>query len=213
LPELRGVVADIGGGKKPFLSSAEVSGITYVGIDIDRSELESAPPGRYHTIHVCDIEEPPAHLLQAFDVVICRNTLEHVRSAEMALQGIFAMLKSGGTCIGVVPCQHALFSKLNRRLPEKLKRRLLFSLFPGKSGDGFPAYYDRACPVKYEEMIRACGGRDVWIERYFWSAYFTFLVPVYLGWRVITAFQLLRRGYCEKFHFGFKRPEPGREDP
>jgi hypothetical protein len=32
-----------------------------------------------------------------------------VLSPERALQGILAMLKPGGTCIGVVPCQHVPF--------------------------------------------------------------------------------------------------------
>jgi hypothetical protein len=46
LPELRGVVADIGGGKEPFLSSEEVNGITYVGIDIVALNWSRLRPAR-----------------------------------------------------------------------------------------------------------------------------------------------------------------------
>jgi hypothetical protein len=105
-----------------------------------------------------------------------------------------------------------LFSQLNRRMPEGITRRLLSSLFPGKGGDGLPNYYDRTCPLKYEEMIGTCGGRDVWTERHFWSAYFTFLVPVYLCWLVMTLFQLLRCGYCGNFRFVFNRSEQRRQE-
>ena len=120
LPALRGRVADIGGGKNPFLTAAD--GLTYVGLDIDPEELRRAPPV-YTETRVCDIQRPPADLLGSFDVIICRYTLEHVENAQRAIEGLVAMLAPGGVCFGIVPCERAVFSRINRRLPEALKRR------------------------------------------------------------------------------------------
>jgi 2-polyprenyl-6-hydroxyphenyl methylase/3-demethylubiquinone-9 3-methyltransferase len=203
LPALRGRVADIGGGKKPFLES--VGGLVYVGLDIDLEELRRAPPV-YTATRVCDIQSPPDDLLGGFDVIICRYTLEHVEDAEKAIAGLVAMLAPGGVCFGVVPCERAIFSRINRRIPEALKRRLLFALFPGKTGDGFPAYYDRGTPSQYLRMIRAAGGIDAWVQPCHWSGYFTFFLPLYITWRLIAVVQRMDPDYCERFMFRFTKP-------
>ena len=202
-------VADIGGGKKPFLKSEEVQsfGITYVGIDIDPKELQLAPPGVYSRTEVIDLTSLPQNYRPDFDLIICMNTLEHVQDADAAIGALVLMLKPGGTCHLKVPCRKALFARLNRLLGEQLKRRVLHYVFPSKAGDGFPAFYDRATPGEYSAIIRAKGGQVETISVRYWSSYFSGIFPIYLIWRTFSVFQLVfSDDYCETFGVIFRKP-------
>ena len=114
-------IYDVGGGKHPFVSSSDLSAdVRVTGIDITESELLAAPVGAYDSVIVGDIAEIVGN--GDGDLVICNAVLEHVKDADKALYAIKSLLKPGGEAVINVPCRHALFAKVNRILPEKLKR-------------------------------------------------------------------------------------------
>ncbi|MFW8637589.1 class I SAM-dependent methyltransferase [Cribrihabitans pelagius] len=195
-------IADLGGGKQPFLNGSFVreNDITYVGIDIDPEELANAPLGAYSYTRVLDVTSgfPPDE--EPFDIIICKSTLEHVRDTRKALENLLSALKPGGHALIRTPCRHAVFAHLNRWLPEGLKRRLLHSIFPHKETDGFPAFYNRCSPPEFKAIISENGGRIFHLERCYWSSYFTAFFPVYAAWRFFSLLQLaFVSGYCENF--------------
>ena len=201
---LKGDVADIGGGKKPYLKMRPAD-ITYIGIDIDAEELAMAPAGIYTKTVVTDITQPPLDL--KFDVIICRYILEHVVDTEAAISGLFAMMKPGAICYISAPSRYAIFGKINAILPETVKKQLLYKLYPSKQSDGFKAYYDKMSPREVSAMIMAQGGVIQQLHRVKFSGYFTFFFPLHLIWRLASFVQMMMiRDYCERFEISFKKP-------
>lgn len=205
------LVYDLGGGSRPYLSTERKSalGARVVGLDIDAAELAAAPAGAYDRVI--------AHDLCTFqgagdaDVIICQATLEHVPDTAGAMRAMASTVRPGGRIYIFAPCRNALFARLNRVLPEDLKRRLLFALFPhkGEGHDGFKAYYDRCTPSQIEALARA-NGLHVEQRRLFWmSSYFTVLVPAFLAWRLmqLLSYLVMREDAAETFIYVLRKPE------
>jgi len=202
------IIADVGGGKKPFAVAADipVGNRRYFGLDIEEEELKSAPANTYTNTFVVNIENPQESLENLFEFVICRNTLEHVKDAEKAISGLCAIMAPGGSCYIKLPCRYAAFARANRLLPNELKRRLMHSIFPHKSGDGFPAYYDRASPGELRTLIRESGAETLAERRTYRSSYFMFFFPAYILWRLFATLQyLFNAEYCENFELVFRK--------
>jgi 2-polyprenyl-6-hydroxyphenyl methylase/3-demethylubiquinone-9 3-methyltransferase len=179
------VVYDAGGGKNPYLSRARKSEmeLRVVGIDIDSEELAAAPAGLYDRTITADIT--------CFkgdgdgDLVVCQALLEHVRDTGAALSSIASILKPGGRALIFVPSRNAVYARLNLLLPESLKRRILFSIFPEMRRDhGFPAFYDRCTPRQFRRMADANGLDTEECRVYFHSDYFRFCSPLHAIWRL-----------------------------
>lgn len=202
----KGVVYDIGGGKRPFLSSemAKPAGVRVVGVDIDAAELAQAPKGAYDAEIVSDVGSPngiPRKIAKA-DLIICEAVLEHVQNTEQAFINTAAITKRDGKLVFFVPARNALFAQINRVLPEHIKRALLFNLFPESAhAQGFPAYYDNCTPGAFAGFCQENGLSIVEIRPYYQSTYFTFLFPAHVLWRLyqLFAFILLRENACESF--------------
>src|SRR5205814_7421773 len=80
----------------------------------------------------------------SMDLVVTRSVMEHLPDNARFLADCHRLLKRGGLAICVMPSRRAPFAWLNRLLPENLKRRMLFAVFPQwQDACGFPAYYDR----------------------------------------------------------------------
>jgi SAM-dependent methyltransferase len=207
------VVADVGGGKKPIITlvKQKFAYQKYDGIDYDAEELLLAPRGLYDETHTVDVTRPPAHLYGRYDKIICCNTLEHVTDGPAAILGLARLLKPGGECYIKVPCRHAMFARLNRNVPERIKRLLLFFLFPDKKTDGFPAFYIDCSIARMTQNAKRAGlalhGEP---SRFYYSSYFTFFFPFYLAWRSVTLFQYLSSSdYCESFEIVLKKEDRG----
>jgi 2-polyprenyl-6-hydroxyphenyl methylase/3-demethylubiquinone-9 3-methyltransferase len=181
------VLYDVGGGKNPMVSEALKSelGLRVVGIDIDQEELDSAPAARYdHTI-AADITRFQGN--GDADLVVCQALLEHVRDTDGALRAIASILKPGGRALIFVPSRNAVYARLNLLLSEEMKRRILFSIFPGmRRNQGFPAFYDRCTPRAFRRMATRHGLETEECRVYFHSDYFRFCAPVYAAWRLWT---------------------------
>jgi SAM-dependent methyltransferase len=186
------VVYDVGGGKNPVVGCERKAalGLRVVGLDIDGEELSRATEGLYDRTVAADITiykgEADA------DLVICQALLEHVRDTGGALRAIASILKPGGRALIFVPSRNAVYARLNLLLPEDLKRKILFAIFPEMRRDhGFRAFYNRCTPAAFSRMARACGMAVEQERVYFHSDYFRFFFPLHAVWRVWT--MLFRR--------------------
>jgi SAM-dependent methyltransferase len=201
-------IYDIGGGKQPFLTVAAKRefGSRVIGLDISAEELSQAPPDAYDRTIVADIGSFVG--MQDADLVICQALLEHVPDAKAALTSIVSILKPGGTFLLFVPCRNALFARLNLLLPEALKRRLLFAVFPSaRDSQGFVSYYDACTPERVASILVGNGMVELEIRRYYMSGYFVFFTPLFVVWRLWTALAVLTRSQnlCETFSMAFRK--------
>lgn len=178
-------IYDIGGGKNPYITK-EIKvklDCKVIGIDIDSNELNAAPDGLYDNFFVADITDYDGNA--DGNLAICITLLEHVKDVEAALVGIRSCLKHGGYCALFVPSKNALFAKINKILPNQVKKYILFSLYPNsKKCQGFPAYYDRCTPVELGNIAQSLGFEILDEKYYFKSSYFSFFFPFYFFWRI-----------------------------
>jgi len=197
-------VADIGGGKTPFFAPDEVAGLGLhvIGVDICSDELLQAPQGAFCTHAVGAIEEVRGG--GDCDLVIAQSVLEHVYDGRRAAEGIASFCSPGGTVITFCPNRRAWFARLNLLLPEKVKRFILFSVFPEKRyRQGFPAHYDGCTPGELRANFAMVRVEERCLLPFFTSSYFMFCVPLYALWRLCT-FPLMKVWplvFCETFIF------------
>lgn len=195
-------IADIGGGKTPFFSADEVRSrrLRVAGVDIDAAELASAEAGAYEEMFVGAIEQVRGNADR--DFVIAQSVLEHVYDGRRAAAGMASFLRPGGTIVTFCPCRRAWFARLNLVLPERLKRAILFYVYPAKrERQGYPAHYDGCTPQELERNLRDAGVRVTGFRYFFTSSYFMFFAPLYLFWRMATwpLMRLWPHRYCETF--------------
>lgn len=194
-------VADVGGGKTPFFSPDQVIArrLRVTGVDIDAEQLMAAPQGAYSTVIVSALErcEGAPH-----DYVVAQSVLEHVSNGRDAMAGIGRLLRPGGKVFTFCPNKRAWFARLNKLLPERLKRAILFSIYPSKAErQGFPAHYSGCTPAEMRFNMMIAGIRPLGVRYYFISSYFMFCFPLYVFWRIST-FPLMKfwpDRYCETF--------------
>jgi 2-polyprenyl-6-hydroxyphenyl methylase/3-demethylubiquinone-9 3-methyltransferase len=203
------LVYDIGGGARPYVSPEEKVrlGLRVVGLDISAAELAAAPPGAYDRVIVADLctFTGPSD----GDQVICQALLEHVPDAAAAIRALATTTRPGGRIFLFAPSRNALFARLNLMLPERLKRRILFAIFPSKARghDGFRAWYDCCTPGAVERLARA-NGLEVEERQLFWiSSYFKPFVPAFVAWRMFQGFAwlLFRDNAAETFYFVLRK--------
>lgn len=196
-------VIDIGGGKIPFVNAElkDSLNLKVIGLDISEDELNLAPSGIYDKKIVSSIENfKPKTTLANF--TICEAVLEHVKDNKKAIKAISSSTKRNGYVMLFIPCKNAIFARLNMILPEKIKKSILYSIFPeSRHGQGFPAYYKNCSP---SEIKKICEENDLIVESiktYHYVTYFTFLFPLHITWRILQIFSILfmRKNACEAF--------------
>lgn len=203
-------VYELGGGSQPWLSPSAKHTLSarVIGLDIDGAELAAAVPGAYDEIIVHDLCTFKGHA--DADVVICQATLEHVPDTTGALNAIATILRPGGRAFIFAPCRNAAFARLNLLLPERIKRRLLFAIFPekAKGHDGFKAYYNHCTPGQITALARQVG-LDIEQQRLFWtSSYLRIFFPAFLLWRFsqLVSWLALGEDAAETFIFILRKP-------
>ena len=201
-------IYDIGGGKTPFLSveKKQSLGSRVIGVDISREQLSRAPDNAYDDTVVADIREFSGRA--DADLVICQALLEHVPDAQSAIRSIASVLRPGGILLLFAPCRNAAFARLNLLLPEAVKRRILFTVFPSTTDlQGFVSYYDSCTPTKIASISEQTGLRVVETKTYYSSMYFSFFFPLHLVWRLWTVLVRAtdRRDLCETFSIALQR--------
>ena len=110
--------------------------------------------------------------------------MEHVADTDAALRTMASILKPNGRALIFVPSRNAVFARINLLLPEELKRRILFAVYPHMARDqGFPAYYDHCTPAALRARALGNGLSIEHAPLYYISTYFQFFFPLYLAWR------------------------------
>jgi len=107
-----------------------------------------------------------------------------------------------------VPSRNALYARINKILPEGLKRLILFSLFPNaRKLQGFPAYYDRCTPRDIKRIVQSLGFEVVEERHYYLSSYFSFFFPLYLLWRfyLLVFYLIAKEQAAETFGLVLKK--------
>lgn len=198
------------GGKSPLFSAQDVieKRLSILGVDIDQEELDAAPAGAYARAVCADITCFRGNA--DADVVIVQSLLEHVADNAAGMKGIASLCKPGGRIFTFCPNRRAWFAMINRTLPERIKRAVLYAVYPHtRENQGFPAFYDRCTPSEIREAMEAAGLRVERIEPYFISSYFMFFFPLYLLWRMTTAplMKLWPMSFCETFVVHAWKPE------
>jgi len=206
------LVYDVGGGKTPIISADRKRelGLRVVGLDISAAELARAPAGCYDNVVCADITTYRGD--ESADVVICQALLEHVPSTEDALRAIASILKPSGVAVVFVPSRNAVFARLNLVLPERVKKALLFTIFPAaRDVQGFRSYYNRCTPRDFEDMARACGLEVEERHLFYTSMYFSFFLPLHLLWRswVLLFRMFAKEQAAETFIYAFRKPLRG----
>lgn len=195
-------ILDIGGGKHPTISPERRRelGLRITGLDIDELELFQAPAGSYDSIVVSDAAE--FQLEENVDIIVAHAVAEHVRDTRSMWKSIFLNLAPGGTTLQFIPNRNALFARLNLILPERLKRSLLFRIYPSFSNQhGFRAFYKECSPSSVRRALREEGFSNISITPYFSSDYFAFLFPLH-ALQVLLQIALMKAGavdFCESF--------------
>ena len=177
-------IYDIGGGKNPYISidKKQELGLTVTALDIQADEMARAPVGAYDKTVCADISRYQGEA--DADLVICQALLEHVKDVGGAFEAIASMLKPGGRALIFVPSRNAVFARLNILLPQKIKERILFAIYPQTCrNQGFVSYYDRCTPKAFRALATRNGLVVEAEEYYFVSSYFRFFFPAYLLWR------------------------------
>lgn len=201
-------VVDIGGGKNPFITAEMKNALAlYVtGVDISAQELERAPVGAYDNIICADISGTAG--TGDADLCICQAVLEHVQDVAAAFEAIASFLKPGGIALIFVPSRNAVFARLNLLLPERIKRWLLFTIFPHTKRDqGFPSYYNKCTPGGFRALAHAAGLEIEEARYYYVSSYFSFLFPLHALWRawIILFRRIAGEQAAETFSMAMKK--------
>lgn len=187
------VIYDIGGGKHPYLRRDQKAALDakVVGLDISQKELDEAPARAYDERVCADITEYQGR--GDADLVICQALLEHVKDTRKAFQGIASTLKPDGLALVFVPSRNAAFARLNIVLPQKLKQKVLFTIFPHMRGcQGFPSYYNQCTPKDFRNLAQENDFEIIEERHYYVSSYFSFFFPLYMLWRSwILGFHLI----------------------
>jgi 2-polyprenyl-3-methyl-5-hydroxy-6-metoxy-1,4-benzoquinol methylase len=178
-------LVDVGGGKQPYLGVRTKSslGVHVTGLDISQEELDQAPVGAYDATICADISTYRG--VNDADIIVCQAVLEHVRSVEGAFEAFASMLKPEGLALIFLPSRNAVYARLNLLLPDALKRKILFYVFPkSKKAQGFTSYYDRCTPREFQRLAKQHGFRVEVQRLYYTSSYFSCFFPIHLLWRM-----------------------------
>lgn len=180
------IMYDIGGGKRLMYGKALKNHNAKVyGVDISDKELEANAEvcGKIVTDVCREIPLPHGKV----DMITSSSVLEHLRQPEAFFANAYKSLKPGGYFIHVCPCRYAVFAVINRLLPHKLSRKILFFFKPEAKGTcGFPAYYKELYMDGIKKMLDDTGFELVGCYTdYRQSSYYTFFFPLFLinyGW-------------------------------
>ncbi len=152
-------VCEIGGGRSPLFSAEEAQALRleYTVLDISEHELQSAPD---HVRKVqADICAPDvADLPQRYDFMFSRMLAEHASDGTAMHRNILHLLRPGGLAFHFFPTLFTPVFVVNRLLPERAARRVLFTVFPWRRKEHVAKF-----PARYSK----CFGPTPGMKRYF----------------------------------------------
>jgi ubiquinone/menaquinone biosynthesis C-methylase UbiE len=177
------LVVDVGGGRSCSFAALRraCSGTRIIAVDISEEEI------RYNRDvderRIGDVVNDLPFGDAEVDMIVSSSVLEHLKDLEAFVRTTARVLKPGGRTIHLLPSRYAPYALINRALPSRLSKRILYFLQPQVEGVcGFPAKYDRCY---YSALVALFKSHGFEIEevrlRYYQSRYFDFFVPAYLA--------------------------------
>jgi SAM-dependent methyltransferase len=136
-------ILDLGSGRSPAVLPAQrPPDCFYLGVDISRRELETAPSGSYDEWRVADATHFVDDLAADFDLIVSWQVLEHVKPLERAIENCRRYLRRGGAFVALFSGSLSAFGIVNRIVPERLGVAAMSRLLERDPDSVFRAYYD-----------------------------------------------------------------------
>ncbi len=162
-------VCDIGGGAHPALKLERIvrQQLDYVLSDIDEEELAMAPTEYSKVCGDMLARDTAQRLLDQggpFDLVVSRWAAEHMRDGRAFHENVFSILRPGGVALHLFPTLYALPFTVNKVLPDRLSRGLLFGITDRNVK--FPAHYSW-CRGPTRRQLERLRGLGYEVDRYF----------------------------------------------
>ena len=181
----RPVILDAGGGKQGSFSHDARA--LLVAVDIDSTELAQ---NRTADLRIAGDACVLPLDADSMDLVVSRTVVEHLPDVEKFVRESRRVIRPMGCAVHFFPLKWAVFSTLNRVLPARLARAILFALQPQvRTTNGFRAYYDNCTPSRFVSVLEANGFEIEFVRiGYYGARYFDFFVPLYL---LVAAYERL----------------------
>lgn len=196
------VVLDVGAGRRPvFPTQQRPDGLTYVGMDLNRSELLAAPDGSYDDGIACDVTETVPRLENQIDLIISRAVFEHVHSVPAALGNLYSYLKPGGLAVISLSGRYSAFGILNMLLPHRIGVKLVARVMRRDPQTIFPAFYDHCYHSALVSLLADWSSVEI-TRQWAGAAYFRSFRPVlaayvmYEEWALSSGRHDLATHYC-----------------
>jgi SAM-dependent methyltransferase len=90
----------------------------------------------------------------AFDVIVMRSVMEHLRDPAGVLKDMGASLRPGGFIVALAPSRWYYASIIGRLFPERAARRVLRFIFGDTVYDNYPTYYRANTPTAVATLAR-----------------------------------------------------------
>jgi len=139
----------------PDIPSVQRAGFS-VGCDVDLAGLRG-------NMLVCDRVQSPLDVLpfadNAFDVIICKFVVEHLKTPAKTFAEFARILKPGGAAIVLTPNALSFFTMISQAIPFRLKALLKKHMFGGYEEDTFPTWYYANRRGQLDRLMREAGLR------------------------------------------------------
>jgi ubiquinone/menaquinone biosynthesis C-methylase UbiE len=176
------IVVDVGGGRSlEYRLEVPREQARIIAVDVSAEELDQNED--VDERRVGDVSTRLPFDDAEVDLITSSSVLEHLRDVGGFLDEAARVLKDDGVMIHLFPSRYASFALVNRALPERVKRQLLFRVYPETEGRcGFEAHYDHCY---FSAFVRECRKRGFEIDRvepayYGASDYYRVFFPLYL---------------------------------
>jgi SAM-dependent methyltransferase len=175
-------IVDVGGGKRCSFSRYRREGTWLVAVDL----TEDAMAGNIDVDErlVSDVVSADLPFADSsVDLICSRSVLEHLSDVDSFARHSARVVKPGGFSIHLFPGRRSVFATINRLLPNKLARALLFSLRPSQIGiGGYPVVYHRCTLSEMAATFRRYDHDVLEVKpSYSGAQYFEFFFPLYLA--------------------------------
>jgi SAM-dependent methyltransferase len=171
-------ILDVGSGRTPAIPvDKRPQGCRYIGLDVSADELALAPPGSYDQTYVSDLRVREESLVGQVDLAISWQVLEHVEPLADALDNVRGYLRPGGHFVALLSGKYALFSIINRLIPERIGVFAMERLLRRPPDTVFRAQYDACTHRGLTQMLAAWRQSEV-IALYRGAGYLEFFPPV-----------------------------------
>lgn len=167
-------ILDVGSGRRPQIpAAARPPGVTYVGLDVSRKELEHAPAGSYDDVVVSDLARRVPALEDSFDLIVSWQVLEHVRSLPEAAENMRRYLRPQGRAVALLSGRFSAFGLLNLAVPAALGHRAVATVMRRDPETVFRAHYDHCWDRALRRAFQGWGSVTV-TPRWVGASYFRF---------------------------------------